>query len=151
MASLGVAANSPLYGLAVELAKASGKEDEWELSKQVNRHHFHLRIENEPFMPLVIEAWNTGEGHIISVAHYWTQNGDAMRDPEVVMMNEGRLLTFQQDPHIYQELASYERKPSGIVWKIASKLYASALDFTKLWTRNIKAQGFIEAAKKVTV
>jgi hypothetical protein len=39
MASLGIAANSPLYGLAVELVKAAGNEEEWELSKQINRHH----------------------------------------------------------------------------------------------------------------
>ena len=151
MASLGVAANSPLYELAVELAKAAGKEDEWELSKQVNRHHFHLRIENEPFMPLVIEAWNTGEGHIISVAHYWTQNGDALRDPEVVMMDEGRILSFQQDPYVYNEPAIREDTPGGVVWKVNPKIYASVHSFTKLWVRNIRAQGFIEAAKKVTV
>jgi hypothetical protein len=148
MASLGVAANSPLYGLVVELVKAAGKEDEWESSKQVNRHHFHLRIENEGFMPLVVEAWNIGGSHVISVAHYWMQNGDAMRDPEVVMMNEGRLLTFQQDPYIYQELASYEKGPAGVSWKISPRLYASVLDFTKMWVRNIKAQGFINAARK---
>ena len=151
MASLGIAANSPLYSLAVELVKAAGKEEEWELSKQVNRHHFHLRIENDGYMPLVIEAWNTGEGHIVSVAHYWTQNGDPMRDPEVVMLNEGRILSFQQDPYIYNEPAVREETPGGVVWKVNPKIYASIHSFTKMWTRNIKAQGFIEAAKKVTV
>ena len=151
MASLGIAANSLLYGLVVDLVEAAGKEDEWELSKQVNRHHFHLRIENEPFMPLVIEAWNTGEGHIVSVAHYWTLNGDSMRDPEVVMIGEGRILSFQQDPHVYNEPAVREETPGGVVWKVEPKIYASIHSFTKLWARNIKAQGFIEAAKKVTV
>jgi hypothetical protein len=151
MASLGVAANSPLYGLVVELVKAAGKEDEWELSKQVNRHHFHFRVENEGFMPLVVEAWNIGDGHIISVAHYWTCNGDAMRDPEVVMMDEGRILSFQQDPTIYHETAVREETPGGVAWKVNMRLYASVLSFTKMWARNIKAQGFIEAAKKVMV
>lgn len=146
MASLGVAANSPLYGLAVELVKAAGKEDEWELSKRINGHHFHLRIENDGYMPLVVEAWNTGEGHIISVAHYWTQNCDAMRDPEVVMMDEGRILSFQQDPAIYNEVAVREETPGGVVWKVDTRIYASVLSFTKLWARNIKTQGFIEAA-----
>jgi hypothetical protein len=150
MASLGVAANTPLYGLVLELVKAAGKEESFDRSSQVNREHFHMRIENEPYMPLVIEAWNMGDGHVISVAHYYTQNGDAMRDPEVVMMNEGRLLTFQQDPYVFQELASYENTLTGLVWKIAPSLYASVLDFTKMWARNIRAQGFIEAAARLT-
>ena len=152
MASLGIVANSPLYGLVVELAQAAGKEGSFNLSGQVNRHHFHLRIENEPFMPLVIEAWNTGDGHIISVAHYYTQNGDAMRDPEVVMMNEGRLLSYQQDSlGIYNAVSWWEDKPGGTVWKVNLKAYASVLEFTKLWARNIKAQGFIEAARRKCV
>ena len=151
MASLGIAANSPLYGLVLELVKAAGKEESFDRSRQVNREHFHMRIENEPYMPLVIEAWNTGEGHVVSVAHYWTLNGDPMRDPEVVMLNEGRILSFQQDPHVYNEPAVREETPGGIVWKVNQKIYASIHSFTKLWVRNLKAQGFIEAAKKVTV
>ena len=44
------------------------------------------RIENPPFMLLVIES--LGEpgpnGHrALSIAHYGEQNGDAMRDPEI--------------------------------------------------------------------
>lgn len=151
MASLGVAANTPLYGLAVELVMAAGRVDEWESSKRVDGHHFHLRIENEGFMPLVVEAWNTGDGHTISMAHYWTCNGDAMRDPEVVMMGEGRILSFQQDPAIYHETSVREETTGGVAWKVNMRLYASVLSFTKMWARNIKAQGFIEAAKKVTV
>jgi hypothetical protein len=47
--------------------------------------HFHIRIDNPPFMPLVIEGVGTGPRGLpaISVAHYGLQNGDAMRDPEI--------------------------------------------------------------------
>ena len=50
------------------------------------RPTLYLKIENPPFMALVIEA--TPEpgpcGHpAISIAHYGEQNGDSMRDPEM--------------------------------------------------------------------
>lgn len=45
-----------------------------------------IRLENPPYMRLVIEY--IGEGPrgkpSISVAHYYEQNGDLMRDPEMV-------------------------------------------------------------------
>ena len=46
----------------------------------------YLRIENVPYMTLVIEA--TGESGtmgfpVLSVAHYGEQNGDLMRDPKM--------------------------------------------------------------------
>ncbi len=46
----------------------------------------HLKIENPPYMALVIEA-TPEPGPLglaaISVAHYGEQNGDLMRDPEM--------------------------------------------------------------------
>ena len=48
---------------------------------------FHLKIENEPWMALVIEDIQelgpTGLP-VISVAHYGEQNGNVMRDPEML-------------------------------------------------------------------
>ena len=46
----------------------------------------YLKIDNSPFMELVIEAVDeSGPCGLpaISVAHYGKQNGDAMRDPEM--------------------------------------------------------------------
>src|SRR5258708_6615162 len=40
----------------------------------------HLRLESEGYMPLVIKKIGKNR---VSVAHYYTQQGDAMRDPEV--------------------------------------------------------------------
>jgi hypothetical protein len=50
------------------------------------RPTLYLKIENPPFMALVIEA--TPEpgpcgAPAISIAHYGEQNGDLMRDPEM--------------------------------------------------------------------
>jgi hypothetical protein len=41
----------------------------------------HLRLEQPAYMPLVIEKIGR---HLVSVAHYFTQNGDAIADPDVV-------------------------------------------------------------------
>ncbi len=52
---------------------------------------FHIRIENEPWMTLVIEdTQERGRNGLpaISVAHYGEQNGDLMRDPEMVFEAE---------------------------------------------------------------
>ncbi len=50
------------------------------------RPTFYLKIENLPYMALVIEA-TPEPGPLglpaISVAHYGKQNGDPMRDPEM--------------------------------------------------------------------
>src|SRR4051812_3886346 len=45
-----------------------------------------LRLQVPGFMPLVVEAAGTGPrgGTLVSVAHYYEQNGDLMADPEVL-------------------------------------------------------------------
>ena len=46
----------------------------------------YLKIDNAPFMELVIEAVHEPGPRglpALSVAHYGEQNGDAMRDPEM--------------------------------------------------------------------
>ena len=49
------------------------------------RPTLYLKIENPPYMALVIEAPELGPLGLpgISVAHYGEQNGDPMRDPEM--------------------------------------------------------------------
>jgi hypothetical protein len=52
---------------------------------------FHIRIENEPWMTLVIEdTQERGPNGLpaISVTHYGEQNGDLMRDPEMIFEAE---------------------------------------------------------------
>lgn len=51
----------------------------------------HLRIEIPEYMPLVIELIGEqvstpfGIGKLYSLAHYYEQNGDLMRDPEMCL------------------------------------------------------------------
>ena len=46
-----------------------------------------IRLEVPGFMRLVIEHIGTGprSGELVSVAHYGEHNGDAMRDPEIMV------------------------------------------------------------------
>jgi hypothetical protein len=63
----------------------------------------HKKIDNSDsaFMPVCVEVVDeTKIGLIVSVAHYYEQNGDLMRDPECTFLvcgNEVFPLTFRQD------------------------------------------------------
>ena len=100
----------------------------------------YIRIENPPFMRLVIEWIGPGEAdnsEQISIAHYYEQNGDAMRDPEITFevdaSGEMKPLTFQQDN-------------VGIYWELDTQAKrADAEEFCRMWDDNIKDQGFIDA------
>jgi len=117
----------------------------------------YLRIENPPFMRLVIEVVQgpmpagTWE---LSVAHYGTQNGDAMRDPEVTFLvhplAEGWTwlpLTFLNDyVGVYQKVAGYD--DDGILEERNPAQAREMREFVDMWDRNIKHQGFIEAFQR---
>lgn len=48
----------------------------------------HLKIENEPFMPLTIERLGDaygGQAALYSLCHYYEQNGDLMADQKCVL------------------------------------------------------------------
>ena len=118
----------------------------------------YLRIENPPFMRLVIEAvgqmFPNGTCEL-SVAHYGVQNGDAMRDPELTMLvvpNENgqwewHPLTFLNDyVGVYQVAAEYDH--FGTVRVRNAKLVKDMAQFAEEWDRNIKHQGFVEAFRK---
>jgi hypothetical protein len=90
---------------------------------------FHLRIENEPFIPLVVER----QGDELYLTHYLTQNGDMFIDSEMVfrVRGEGRI-EFKKTA--VQSLRGGE-----------SRLPDRA--FAQIFSKNIVQQGFAEAAK----
>ena len=111
----------------------------------------HIRLEAEGFMPLVIEAIGPGPRGLpmVSVAHYYTQNGDAMRNPEMtfeVAAGGGFLpVSFQQDNlGIYQEAVLQDEAGKVLVRPRLVKQLAS---FARQWDRNLKEHGFVEAAR----
>jgi len=85
-------------------------------------------------MDLTIEKIRDNE---ISVAHYYQQRGDLMRDPEIVYRiddsGEWTAIEYRQDPGIYQ------RDQTGL---------PDVEDFAETWSENLQRQGFLQAAQE---
>ena len=127
-----------------------------------NLEKHYIRIENGGYMRLVIERiGDFDKMPLISVAHYYEQNGDAMRDPEMTFAISGRFsknkdwdknklvpeyypVTFQQDGglSLYQE-AMYHDETGRSMCK--PSLLTQLCSFARQWDKNLKDQGFIDA------
>ena len=90
---------------------------------------FHQRIENEPFIPLVVER----QGDELYLTHYLTQNGDMFIDSEMVFRVRG-------EGHIEFKETAVQSLRGG-----ESRLPDRA--FAQIFSKNIVQQGFAEAAK----
>jgi hypothetical protein len=117
------------------------------------RPALHLKIENLPYMALVIEATpEPGPLNLpsISVAHYGEQNGDLMRDPEMCFeLSKPPLCSlalsawyFRND---YMGVEQYSRYRDGENYVFLPVLYEQHEHFARQWDRNLCAQGFLEA------
>jgi hypothetical protein len=110
-----------------------------------------LKIEVEGFMPLCIEAIGRGPrgGLLISVMHTYLQNGDVMRDPDVEVevipgTDDWLPCSFRQDGlGLLREAISTE----GGVLQFHHGLVADIKRFLKVWDRNLREQGFVDAAR----
>ncbi|MDB5158784.1 MAG: uncharacterized protein JWR50_3491 [Mucilaginibacter sp.] len=113
----------------------------------------HLKITNEPFMPLTIEKIGEGittpwgEGEQYSLCHYYEQNGDLMQDPEMCF-----IITSQQNyivPYLYTQAALGIYEESILIKNSQMLTYKRTLQlhhvvFANTWLRNIQAQGFLK-------
>ncbi len=115
------------------------------------RPGLYLRIDNQPYMPLVIEAVDeSGPMGLpaLSVAHYSEQNGDLMRDPEMCFelgFNDGPEL----NPYFYRnDYVGVEQWSRNIVRDHYVQLEISHKQherFARTWDNNLRLQGFAEA------
>ncbi len=111
--------------------------------------NYHKKIVNEPYMPLVLEY--IGHHDIlkkpqISMVHYGEQNGDLMRDPEMIFMVDFEKKTA--------EAVSYRNDYAGYFEEVfvltknqvyySSSQRISQNQFALTWFENLKAQGFIK-------
>lgn len=96
------------------------------------------------FMAVTIELVGQNElGKLFSVAHYAEQNGDLMRDPEVVFIlgndEEFYPITIQQDfIGKYQDVLEYDE--TGKIKGWYPRLQADLASFANFWLKNIKYQ-----------
>ena len=90
-----------------------------------------------------------GEGHrLVSLCHYGDQNGDLMRDPDIVFM-------FQKTPHssiaepvsfrndyvgLNQDVYRYDEV--GKRTHLDTKMKLHLKEFAQTWFANLKEQGF---------
>ena len=114
-----------------------------------------LKIEAPGFMPLnveVISQRGPGGGLLLAVSHTYVQNGDVMRDPEIVAeitpgSSDWLPISFRQDNlGILHEAVVSE----GGVFLLHHGLVADLKRFMALWDKNLREQGFIEAARAAT-
>ena len=108
------------------------------------------------YMAVHIELINrTSQGEFFSVAHYYIQEGDMMRDPDVVFLRRKGLLlhqpsenaevvyvpvSFRQDgwPGIDQEFCQYDQ--DGSIITIAPARMKDCAEFCGMWMNNIRQQ-----------
>ena len=110
---------------------------------------WHTKLTSEGYMDLSIEwLWaNKEKGYYdISLTHYYEQNGDLMRDPDMTVRiwDNGRAeaLTFQQDWMfaVYHEVYAYNE--DGTVRWVRLMLKNELNKFLLQWLKNLEEQGF---------
>jgi hypothetical protein len=117
---------------------------------------FHFHIDNPPWMPLDIEDIETRGPfgfRSVSVAHYGRQNGDPMRDPEMLFEMELRGGVYRLSPYYWRndylgiEQHSRYRDDEGNLLILAC-LQRRLEQFAGLWDNNLRSQGFVEAFRR---
>ena len=114
------------------------------------RPNLYLKIENSPYMELVIEAMDeSGPCGLpaLSVAHYGEQNGDPMRDPEMCFE-----LGFAGGAHLnpfywrddYAGTEQWSRFIHESNYCFHTQLHEQHTRFAKTWDNNLRLQGFAE-------
>lgn len=121
----------------------------------------HLKLTVKEFMPLCIErigsdiATTEGNATLYSLSHYYEQNGDLFRDPEVTFI----IIDNRSHPKDYANIiiypASYWQDNAGMddeSIRIEGNRISSFIktwqyehcQFATQWLTNIKQQGFLK-------
>ena len=94
----------------------------------------YMKFKQDGFDDLVLETIGENE---YSIAHYYTQNGDRMRDPEITFMLD--------DTQRCIYALSYTQDNMGIYYETVDrteKQMEDLMGFFDQWMANIKEQGF---------
>ncbi len=95
---------------------------------------------------------------LVSIAHYFEQNGDLMADPDLVFEvnpdEDGPLSwkTGEWGPVSFTQHSTGTYQEAVILREgkvmIAPRLVASLKSFARMWDRNLKAQGYVAAFER---
>ena len=109
-----------------------------------------VRITVPGYMPLSVEEIGTStEGHrLVSLCHYGEQNGDLMRDPDIVFLFHNlpngiaaEPVSFRNDYlGIVQEVYRYDE--TGRRTHVVPSLKQELKEFAESWFANLNNQGF---------
>ena len=109
-----------------------------------------VRIAVSGYMPLSVEEiGSSGDGHrLVSLCQYGEQNGDLMRDPDIVFLFHNvpdgmaaEPVSFRNDYlGIVQEVYQYDE--TGRRTHVVPSLKQELKEFAESWFSNLKDQGF---------
>ena len=110
-----------------------------------------VRLTANSYMPLSVEhIGQSAEGNrLIAICHYGEQNGDLMRDPEMVFEvyasptpATAEPLSFRNDyMGLMQEI--YRYADDGKKTHVNARLKQDLKSFARTWFNNLKDQGFL--------
>lgn len=119
----------------------------------------HVKIRCGDFIPLTLEAIGNGPtgAPAYSFCHYGEQNGDLMRDPEVCfelrVVGQGASARRVLVPYYFrQDYMGYEAQAITEDFETESDYHTDWSEvrdiaiFAKIWSKNIRAQGFLSKA-----
>ena len=101
-----------------------------------------IRIDNESYMRLCVENLGTVWGYtLISMAHYFEQNGDLVQDPDVVfaISNTTGSITPVSIQHSFGVVRTYFFITEEMKNRSGCK---DLMQFMNYWTKNLISQGF---------
>jgi hypothetical protein len=101
------------------------------------QEHFHVRFDMPHFDRLVIER----HGEMISVSHYFEQNGDLVPDPDVELQYPSWTPTAITQCIGYRREKFIERDGKTFVDR---HFHSEVSAFLSMWGRNILAQGWAD-------
>jgi len=98
---------------------------------------FHVRFDMPGYQRLVIER----HGELISVAHYFEQNGDLVPDPDVELHYPTWTPTAITQSIGYRREKFIQRDGQTLV---DTRFHREVSSFLSMWARNIQAQGWAQ-------
>ncbi len=113
--------------------------------------HSAVRITVSGYMPLSVEEIGIdGEGHrLVSLCHYGEQNGDLMRDPDIVFMFQdtpsgsiAEPVSFKND-YLGLDQEVYRYDDTGTRTHLDTTLKSQLREFAQIWLANLNEQGFL--------
>lgn len=121
--------------------------------QELQRNSRAVRITSPGFMPLTLEELSlTAEGNRqISLTHYGKQNGDLMRDPEMIFEihdlgaagSMAEPIYFRND-YIALEQFVYKVDDEGRKTHVRPVLKQELRSFARTWFRSLRTQGFFD-------